>query len=311
MFSRVLCADDFSDDTCVVSRTALKVAQTFGVELVLHHVNDALFRGLAATDALAATGFLPPFFSDEFPDATQESTRTLAARIDALGAPGKARVSGRVTYGPIASTLMKDVASHPEGDTLLVVGKRGQRHLYDSLLGSVATRLVEAGVAPTLVIPARPQQTDWTPKSVVVATSLHGSWHEREHWGQDFARAFGAQLHLVHVSSRDTQAPRGAGAATVADVPTPDRELLYAFPEDAQARALQEKAGDATALLLHGDPAATFLDYVHATRPDLVVVGHTVRNGRGGPLGVFTERLLRDPAAPPVLVVPHARTGSA
>ena len=117
------------------------------------------------------------------------------------------------------------------------------------------------------------------------------------------ARAFGAELHIVHVLEPEP--------AYTAYGFTPDEfPAMHAFHEEARKRAqrrLSEVAADGEDVKRHlaeGSPLHALLDYVKEVGSDLVILG-SQRYGRGSSplLGSVAEGLVRT-AVVPTLVVP-------
>jgi nucleotide-binding universal stress UspA family protein len=117
------------------------------------------------------------------------------------------------------------------------------------------------------------------------------------------ARAFGAQLHLVHVLEPEP--------AYTAYGFTPDEfPAMHAFHEEAKKRAhqrLSEIAVDApevTRHLAHGSPKHALTDYIKEVGADLVILGS---HGHGMMasllLGSVAEGMVRK-AVVPTMVIP-------
>ena len=119
------------------------------------------------------------------------------------------------------------------------------------------------------------------------------------------ARAFGAELHLVHVF----EDPLLTGAVTAEAYVPAAPEVRAALMQEARERlAHRVRAGDADALkttteIITGSPATAIVDHAASAGASLIVMG---THGRGGVahllLGSVAERVVR--AAPcPVLTV--------
>ncbi|BCX47397.1 universal stress protein UspA [Haloferula helveola] len=121
------------------------------------------------------------------------------------------------------------------------------------------------------------------------------------------AKAFGAELHLVHVLEPEP--------AYTAYGFTPDEfPAMHAFHEEARKRAtkrLEDVAADvegAEAHLAEGGPMHALLDYVKAKGADLIVVGS---HGHGMVasllLGSVAEGMVRK-APVPTMIVPVGKS---
>jgi nucleotide-binding universal stress UspA family protein len=141
-------------------------------------------------------------------------------------------------------------------------------------------------------------------REVIVATDFSDPASIALDYGRNFARAFGATLHVIHVAN-DL-----ATAAPVSEIPMDLSKLQAQIDAEAKAaldalitdddrRTLKIK----TALLTSAAPARAILAYATEVSADLLIVG---THGRGGLsaliLGSVAHKVVR--AAPcPVLTV--------
>lgn len=143
-------------------------------------------------------------------------------------------------------------------------------------------------------------------KNIVVATDFGEAAGTALAYGRDFARAFSARLHVVHVVD-DVSANAMVGmAAPPLDLRTVQanfeddaRQALGALVTDDDTRTLDVR----TVMIRNHDPARALLDFAREVSADLIIVG---THGRGALaeffLGSVAQRVLR--IAPcPVLTV--------
>jgi len=146
-------------------------------------------------------------------------------------------------------------------------------------------------------------------KVIVVATDFSEPAGTALDYGRNFARAFGAKLHVVHVAN-DL-----AAAAPVSEIPLDLTKIQAQL--DAEARAsldaaitdddLRSLAVDKV-LLTSATPSRAILDYAADTRADIIIVG---THGRGGLaeffLGSVAQKIVRSAPCPVLTVRSHER----
>lgn len=148
-----------------------------------------------------------------------------------------------------------------------------------------------------------------TIKEVVVATDFSEPAASALTYGRNFARAFGATLHVVHVVN-DL-----ATAAPVSEIPmdltkvqaqldAEATEALNALITADDRRTLSVK----TAVLTSPTPARAILAYAADVRADIIIVG---THGRGGLaeffLGSVAQKVVRSAPCPVLTVRTHER----
>lgn len=144
------------------------------------------------------------------------------------------------------------------------------------------------------------------PKNIVAATDFGRAAARAVQYGIEFARTFGARLHLVHVT--DDLAARAASttAMPLMDVRQPQEAM------DRDARRALEKLVAAEdmrpievrpVILRDTEPGRALLAYANGIEADLIIIG---THGRGGLaeffLGSMAQKVVRS-ASCPVLTV--------
>ncbi|MEI6654499.1 MAG: universal stress protein [Verrucomicrobiota bacterium] len=148
-------------------------------------------------------------------------------------------------------------------------------------------------------------------KTIVAAVDFSNATLGVIEMAGSLAKAYGAQLHLLHVIEQEpTYTAYGF---------TPDEyPVLHEFQEEAKRRAatkleelLTSVAGDIPGTcvqLIEGSPLHGILDYVKQTQADLVVLGS---HGHGVVvsllIGSVAEGMIRK-AVVPTLIVPAAKS---
>lgn len=146
-------------------------------------------------------------------------------------------------------------------------------------------------------------------REVIVATDFSEPAAVALDYGRNFARAFDATLHVVHVAN-DL-----ATAAPVSEIPmdiskiqaqieAEGRAALEATVTDDDRRSLRVK----TVLLTSSTPARAILTYARDAMADLIIVG---THGRGGLaellLGSVAQKVVRSAPCPVLTVRSHER----
>jgi nucleotide-binding universal stress UspA family protein len=143
-------------------------------------------------------------------------------------------------------------------------------------------------------------------KNVLVATDFSEPSAIALEYGREFARTYGAKLHLIHVAE-DLQWRYAADMTTAylidaqKDLEASARERLNAVLTDEDHRQLGARAIVVTAVM----PSEAIVEYAKAEGVDVIVMG---THGRSGLAHVFmgsvAERVVRL-ASCPVLTVRH------
>jgi nucleotide-binding universal stress UspA family protein len=143
-------------------------------------------------------------------------------------------------------------------------------------------------------------------KKVLVATDFGPASESALRYGQALARAFGAELHVLHVVENIvTRAMDGYGYAAIApevqqDVERAGCKQTEALVSDEDRRELHAVAATVTS----NSPADAIVDYACHAGVELIVMGTHGRRGiRHAVLGSDAEAVLHG-AEVPVLLVP-------
>ncbi len=142
---------------------------------------------------------------------------------------------------------------------------------------------------------------------ILVATDFGEASETALAYGRALSGAFGATLHLLHVT-HDVYALATNGSEFTSITPTVLEDIERAGREQTQALLTDEdrKSLNAVAVTVtHFKPAAAIVEYAQTNKVDLIVLG---THGRGALsrllLGSVAERVVRT-APCPVLTVRH------
>ena len=143
--------------------------------------------------------------------------------------------------------------------------------------------------------------------SVLVATDFSETSGAALQYGRNLARAFGAKLHVLHVTAR--VAPMSAAefdptnlADLQADIVGDADRQLQRLLTDHDRTQLRAKA----VAVVASSPATAIIDYAKQTHVDIIVVG---THGRGGVshllMGSVAEHVVRNAPCPVLVVRPN------
>lgn len=266
MYSTILAATDFSAAARHAAERAALIARATAAPLALLHVVD-----LAPLERLRQLiDGAPP---DVEAGLMEAARRRLGEQAAALRGRHGVDAGAEVAAGALAAELGRHAAALGAG--LLVCGARGESALRYFVLGSTASRLLDAATCPVLVVKQLPHEpyrrvlvpVDLSPMSVPAILD---------------ARRFapGAELVLLHafdVPFEGYMRYAGVDGATV-------ERYRQAASQEALARlgALREQAGlapaEAELIVLHGNPIVSIIEQEQESDCDLIVMG---KHGQG------------------------------
>ena len=224
-------------------------------------------------------------------------------------AHSRARV--QVRHGIASEVIIETAGRHPE--TLIVMASHGRSGIGRWLLGSVAEKVLRAGISPLLLVrasdaaPASPQAAL---HSIVVP--LDGSKLAEAALDPALELVRSLQIELVLASAYEIPATayyRGDDdVRAAAFIPTRD-ELVEAMSRetrtylDAKVKEVSAQAPAVRGELLEGPAAERIIDLARRTKGSLIAMCTHGRSGlRRWVLGSVTEKVARH-AESPVLIV--------
>jgi nucleotide-binding universal stress UspA family protein len=299
MIRTVLAAHDGSTVADAVLPAAAFLARLFSAPVVVVRVVETMRPFYDPT-----RGEVVWLAADE-PRLEIPAEALLVEQLDALARSG---VTPRavVRLGTAVEELLAEVQRWP--DPLLILASHGRGGLGRAVLGSVADRVVRAGVCPVLVVRAGGAPFE---RLTHLLVPLDGSpVAERAlPYAVALARKAGACLTLVRVAETHRELlVEFRGRRLAADV----AERMAGLEREASAyleavRAQLPSDLVVRTLTVSGDPKRQLVTVIERERPDLVVL---TTHGHSGVqrwlIGSVTERLLTTTRVP-LLVVPASR----
>jgi nucleotide-binding universal stress UspA family protein len=193
----VLCPIDFSDISGHEIDLALRVCETFGARLVLHHNLSAI-----------APGFSKAWEWDQEHRRNEQSEAEAHRRMQKLlnGLPASVRAEASISHGPLATVVLTMARELPAD--LMILGSHGwstEDH------ASVTERIVDQSPCSVLTIqekepaPALRWPAGREPMNVLAATDLSESGNHAVAFAVGLARKLSLDLHLLHVTAAAKQ----------------------------------------------------------------------------------------------------------
>lgn len=271
---------------------------------------------LSHPSTVAITADLEQRHRTEVVAKIEKDGKELIAQAEAAGVT--AVVSAR--EGNAAGVLRDQSATA----ALAVVGKRGRNALTGRFMGSVSNSLVAHSKCPTLVVPARWQETGIGARAESDAPSAHGHFTTEDFSGRmvvaidrdesaatvvehaaELAQVFGLPLTLATTISLDTGTPGWLPNPPIRNlVESPTVEAAVVENLERLIAGVKQRYPnlEADARFANGIPSEVFTDA--ARFAELVVLGSRGRGGFTGLLlGSLSQEVLHR-AECPVLVVP-------
>jgi nucleotide-binding universal stress UspA family protein len=274
---RILVAMDFSEQGERALEAALELGSRFRAEVHLVH---ALEVALPLFEPYAVV--LPADWIGEARRLAEEKLQKAQERVRARGA------SGTVHLGDVPAAHAIAERAREIGADLVVVGTHGHTGLKHVLLGSVAERTVE--YAPCSVWTVK-GSGGASPRTIVAGTDFSPSAAHAVEVAAQWAKSFGARLHLVHA----LQVPMPLIAPYEVAIPEGIIEGARREAERQLAAAAKGVAGVSVTTELASTPAhAALVDAAKRLPAELIVSGSRGLTGlKHALLGSVAERTLR------------------
>jgi nucleotide-binding universal stress UspA family protein len=275
---KILVGTDFSASAERALDTALALAAPTLAEVHLIHALEMI-----AAPPSPYTVAIP---EDVIRAAREGGRRKLDAaqrKVEARGLATSA-VLGDVPAAPAIAARAREL-----GADLVVVGSHGHTGLKRFLLGSVAEHTVKESTIPVLTV--RGEGRAEAPRTIVVGTDFSAQAERAVAVAAEWARAFGAQLHLVHAI------PFVPPLFAPYDVTVPGTlidESYVAAGKKLAAIAEQLAGVDAHVSVLSAAPQDALDTIAKRVHADLIVTGsRDLRGVKHALLGSVAERTLR------------------
>jgi nucleotide-binding universal stress UspA family protein len=275
---KILVATDFSPQAERALDTALALAVPGQAEVHLIHALEVIAPPLAP-------------YALGVPDELIAAARA-SAQAKLAAAEAKVRARGFATtaaLGSVPAALSIAARAREIGADLIVVGSHGHTGVKRFLLGSVAEHTVRQ--ADVSVLTVRGEGRAEAPRTIVVGADFSPHAERALALAADWARAFGAQLHLVN----GLQLTMPFLAPYEVTVPDAFIDASYAEAGKKLAALAETLAGvDVHTTVLSAAPHDAIDSVATRVAADLIVTGSRGLTGvKHAVLGSVAERTLR------------------
>ena len=191
----LLFATDYSDNSVAALQFAYALSHELNAKLVALHVFE-LPMTLASTVSYTYSRKEVRAFADHRERLIEFCTKHLKRK------PEELNITWKVDEGKPTSEIIIENATELTAD-LIVVGTKGGNQIREVFLGSTTTALINTAPCPVLAVP---DDADFHGiKKMVYATDFEGADIFTIEKMIDLAKPLEVDLHLVHVSSRETE----------------------------------------------------------------------------------------------------------
>ncbi len=184
----ILVPTDFSECGYIASQVAMAIAQKNGASLhFLHAMSLPKFLKISATDA------------KDMPNEFRIAKGQAEQNLNNLNAEAtRLKISSKVylSHDAVIDEVLTHIDTHKTD--LVVMGSYGSSGFREAFLGSNTQRVLRQSKAPVLVVKQLPRVVDF--KSIVFASSFKEDVHASFRKVLEFARIYGAQIHLLYVN---------------------------------------------------------------------------------------------------------------
>jgi len=278
----ILVAMDFSESSNFAFKAAVALAKLFSAELHVVHAFEAPLPFFSSYGLL-----VPPAFIGEARDVVARKLEKSRQRASSEGVKTKSHLVTAPAADAIAG-LAREL-----GADLVVMGTRGHTGLKHVLLGSVAERTVREAPCAVLTLKGGDTATMETIERIIVAVDFSKHADQALEVAVEFAKQFGAELHLVH--ALDVRIPVMTPYEVV--IPTAFIEQArgaVASKLDVLVQKVATEGVTATSHLSEAPAASAIVELAEKLGADLIVMGTRGHTGlKHVLLGSVAERTLR------------------
>jgi nucleotide-binding universal stress UspA family protein len=283
-FNSILAPVDFSDRSATMAQHAAHMADHFGAQLILAHVDeipDPYYRLLVAP----AQG--------EREEQCRQALAKVAARIR-IDQP----VETLLLHGDPARQLEGVIAER--GIDLVMMATHGRSSFRRLILGSVTAKILHDAACPVFTGVHLPQVAKFTGDPyvrVACAVDLREQSEKVLAWAADFAAAWKADLILIHAAP-----PVPADEIYRNFFPLDTTEMLLRCARDKIER-LRRKVGCKAEVHVEAAEAVSCLrDVARKTYADVLVIGRSVNGLLHGRLRTHAYAIIRESPCPVISV---------
>jgi len=299
MFESALVPLDGSRRSEAILKTLTPLALRLGMRVTLLHVLES---PVETADEEVRRGSQAQ--REQAVPVVQEYLGELAADLRREGLSAQVEVA----HGHPAETIVQ--RAQEGGYSLVAMSTRGHGILPGTVIGSVASRVLQASSVPLLMVRPRRQRGFWVaPRRITrIVVPLDGSEGAEAAlpYAEELARRLSLPISLVQVLPTGVEVPVGASTIVLWDAGSAYHRRLDVLASSYLAgigRRLLDQGLKADWDVMGGSPVEAIVSWARRNGPSLVVMASRARRGLIKFIGGVTEAVVRE-AHMPVLVVP-------
>jgi len=281
----ILAGIDLGADTKKIVSYAACFSAGFQSSVRLLYVIDYL---------LTPPAYLMPYIEEE-----QKRDETELQRWNAVLEKQGISSGAKIMMGRLHESFVKAIAEY--SPDLLVIGY--QSHAFRP---SSSERLIKSLMMPMLVVRGNRAEMPGSPavRKILCAVDFSDNAQKALATAADYAKAFSAELHVVHSIPSHTITSRWAVWEAVGNIDKDQFDKQMQAEAEAELSRMIEKTGlQLAAEVLHGNPSETICDRAGKGGYDLVVMGaRGLSYIQGILIGSTTESVLRSSPCPVLIV---------
>ena len=250
---RILFTTAYSKSSKNTWQYALRLAQHFGAQITLMHIYEDIHYPLASGHDFLDEDMLnnfDGFYDEERKEQYQKLddfvTQNTPARF--LSVP----INYIVTIGDVgAAILQEEQETHYD---LIILGTTKNRKVTNVLFGNTSLRVISKAQTPILLVPPIVEYKGV--EKMVYATNFESGDFEALQQLMEWAQAFNAQLHLLHINNKTYEAQHAANKM---------QKLIAGFQKE-------EAVGITTTQIMEGNIAQSIQNYLGQTQADMIAL---------------------------------------
>ena len=287
----ILVPVDFSERSVAAAEHAAVLAKRFDSNLIVLHV--------VPPNAYEATAFEGGSYVVGLPtrDELRASAEARLANVIAQASPDRP-VGKLIVFGRPSEEIAKQ--THEGEIDLIVMPTHGYGPFRRFILGSVTTKVLHDVECPVLTgahVPEIPTVDANPYRRIACAVDLTEHSETVIGWASDFAKAYGAELTLIHaVPELVTGTPYGDW------YPTDMKDILIQTGRQRAGEMLERVGCKAEVHIASGPPQKVVRDFAADSDTELLVVGRSSEEPTLGRLRTNAYSIIREAPCPVVSI---------
>jgi nucleotide-binding universal stress UspA family protein len=302
MFESALVPLDGSPRSEAILKTLTPLAAKLGMQVTLLHILES---PVEATDEEVAKGVQAQ--REQAVPVVTEYLEELAHPLRDAGVTTQVRVA----HGHPAEVIVQ--LAQEGGYSLIAMSTRGRGILPGTVIGSVASRVLQSSSIPMLMVKPRRQRGFWTAPQRVsrIVVPLDGSEGAEVAlpYAEELARRLSIPISLVQVLPMGLEVPIGTSAVVLWDPTAAYHRRLDVLASSYLASVghrLLDQGLQADWDVMGGPVVQAIVSWAERNGPSMVVMASRSRRGLLKVVGGVTEAVVRETHLPVLVVPPRA-----